>query len=59
MSENSNGQTTSIISYKAIGLAVGLVFGGIVGWLLGNPLIFSGGGLILGLAVGTALDSRE
>ena len=47
------------VSYKALGLALGLVFGGVIGWLIGNPIIFSGGGLVLGLAIGTALDQRS
>lgn len=54
----STNNSQKEISYKALGLAIGLIFGGIVGWRIGNPLIFAGGGLILGLSIGTALDSR-
>lgn len=31
--------------------AVGLVFGGLVGLQIGNPMVFAGGGMILGIAV--------
>lgn len=47
------------ISYTALGLAIGLVLGGIVGLAIDNMIIFAGGGLVLGLAIGTALDSRR
>jgi len=47
------------ISYTAIGLAVGLITGGIVGLIIGNMVIFAGGGLVLGLAIGSALDNRR
>ncbi len=47
------------ISYTALGLAIGLVFGGVVGLVIGNMVIFAGGGLVLGLAIGSALDNRS
>jgi hypothetical protein len=47
------------ISYTALGLAIGLILGGIVGMAIDNMIIFAGGGLVLGLAIGTALDSRR
>ena len=56
MSSNNSKQSSIEISSKAIGLAVGLIFGGLVGLILGNPIIFAGGGLVIGLAIGTALD---
>ena len=40
-------------------MALGLVLGGLVGILIDTMIIFSGGGMILGLAVGTALESRR
>ena len=43
-------------AYTAYGLAIGLVLGGLVGLLVGNLIIFAGGGLVLGLAIGSALD---
>ena len=54
MSTKNNSQGE--VSYKAIGLALGLVLGGLVGLLIGNPIIFAGGGLVVGLALGSALD---
>ena len=49
----------SLISYKSLGLAIGLVFGGIVGLAIDNMIVFAGGGMVLGLALGTALDERR
>lgn len=59
MSETNNNQSTININFKAIGMAAGLLFGGIIGLIIGNQIIFAGGGLVLGLAIGTALDSRR
>ena len=47
------------ISYTALSLAIGLIFGGIVGLAIDNLVIFAGGGLVLGLAIGSALDKRR
>lgn len=47
------------ISYTALSLAIGLIFGGIVGLAIDNLVIFAGGGLVLGLAIGSALDNRR
>jgi hypothetical protein len=47
------------ISYTALGLAIGLIFGGLVGLLIDNLIIFAGGGMLLGLAIGAALDNRS
>jgi len=58
MSKNHKGKSPIPVSYKGIGLAAGLVLGGLVGLLIGNLVIFAGGGMVLGLAVGSALDSR-
>ena len=46
-------------SYTALGLAIGPVLGGIVGLVIDNMIIFAGGGLVLGLAIGSDLDSRH
>jgi hypothetical protein len=56
MSDNKQPSTRN--SYKAIGMAVGLILGGLVGLATGNLVIFAGGVMVLGLAVGTALDNR-
>ena len=58
MSENNNGSQKKI-SYTAIGMAVGLVFGGIVGLLTNSEVISGGGGMVIGLAIGYALDRRR
>lgn len=57
MSQENNNQKK--ISYTALGLAIGLIFGGIVGLIIDNMIIFAGGGLVLGLAIGSALDNRR
>ena len=56
MSINKRNQSPIKLSYKGLGLAGGLIFGGLIGLLIGNPIIFAGGGLVVGLAIGTALD---
>lgn len=53
----NKNQPSTQKSYKGIGIAVGLILGGLVGVVVGNPVIFAGGGMVLGLAVGTALDN--
>ena len=44
--------------FTGYGAALGLVLGGLVGFLIGNPIIFTGGGMVLGVAIGAALDRR-
>jgi len=53
----SNPTSEPQTSFKALAIGLGLVLGGLVGLLVGNPIIFAGGGLVLGLAVGSALDN--
>jgi hypothetical protein len=55
---SENSASPGGVSYVALGLAVGLVLGGIVGLVIGNMILFAGGGLVLGLAIGYALDHR-
>ena len=57
MSKNKNSGKR--ISYTSLGMAIGLIFGGIVGLVIDNMIIFAGGGLVLGLAIGSVLDSRR
>lgn len=57
MSKNNKSQRK--VSYKALSLAIGLILGGIVGLIIDNMIIFAGGGLVLGLAIGSALDYRR
>jgi uncharacterized membrane protein len=59
MSKNHNEKTKVQISYKALGMGIGLLFGGLIGLLMDNMIIFAGGGMVLGLAIGTALDQRS
>jgi len=48
---SQSGNVPSRVPYTALGLALGLV-----GLIIDNPIIFAGGGLVLGLAIGYALD---
>ena len=57
MSKNNNLQRK--IAYTILGLSTGLILGGIVGLIIDNMIIFAGGGLVLGLAIGSDLDSRR
>jgi len=36
-----------------------MTLGGIIGLLIDNPIIFAGGGMVLGLAIGATLDNRS
>jgi hypothetical protein len=56
---NNNNQPSRKVSYTVLGLAIGMVFGGIIGLAIDNMMIFAGGGLVLGLAIGSALDSDK
>lgn len=47
------------VSILGVGMALGLVFGGIFGLVVDNLVIFAGGGMILGLAMATAIESRR
>ena len=58
MSKNYDNKASVRISYKTLGMGIGLIFGGLVGLLIDNQIVFAGGGMVLGLAIGTALDSR-
>jgi hypothetical protein len=54
---SGSGDVCKKTSKVALGLAIGLVLGGLVGFVVGNPIIFAGGGLVLGLAFGSALEN--
>jgi hypothetical protein len=58
MNTNHDKPASNSFSYTRYGMALGLIVGGFLGVLVGNPAIFAGGGLVLGLAVGRALDQR-
>jgi len=57
MYKNNNSQRR--ISYTALAMSIGLILGGTVGLVIDNMVIFAGGGLVLGLAIGSALDNRR
>ena len=38
-------------------ICIGLLLGGFLGLVAGNLFLFSGGGMILGLAIGFSMDS--
>lgn len=58
MSTDRNKQLPSGITYKGLGLAIGLLVGGLMGLAVHNVVIFAGGGMVLGLATGAAIDQR-
>ena len=58
MSEKGKKQAATRVSYKALGMSIGLVLGGLVGILIDNMIIFAGGGMVVGFALGAYLDSR-
>jgi len=58
MSQESKNSTTRRINYTAVCMALGLVLGGFLGIILDN-LVFAGGGMVIGLAIGTAIDKRN
>ena len=47
------------IKFTGVGAAIGLVLGGLVGYLTGNPMVFAGGAMVLGIAIGATLDQRS
>jgi len=57
MYKNNNSQRRS--SYTALAMSIGLILGGTVGLVIDNMVIFAGGGLVLGLAIGSTLDNRR
>jgi F0F1-type ATP synthase assembly protein I len=59
MSQEKEVKKSSRISYTAGGMAIGLIFGGILGLLIDNLAFSAGGGMILGLAIGLALEKRK
>lgn len=55
MSHEQSNQTTRKVNYMGICMAIGLLLGGAVGLTLGN-VAFAGGGMVVGLSLGYALD---
>ena len=59
MSEQIKSKDRAGVTRVGSMMALGLVFGGFVGLILDNLVLFSGGGMILGFALGTALEKRR
>jgi hypothetical protein len=59
MPGNDHRDPQGRLKYAGYGLAIGLVFGWLVGNLIGNPILFAGGTMLLGFAIGAALDRRS
>ena len=59
MSAKKDNLSTVKGTYTALGLAIGLVFGGLLGLMAGNMIIFTGGGMLLGLSIGAAFERRS
>jgi hypothetical protein len=57
--KNQKKETGHRLKFAGLGAAIGLVFGGLVGFLIGNPIVFAGGVMVLGLALGAAFDQRR
>jgi uncharacterized membrane protein len=56
---NQKNESNHRVRFTGLGAAIGLVFGGLVGLLIDNPVVFAGGGMVLGIAVGAGLDQRN
>ena len=59
MSDKKSQRNLAKVTYTGLGLAIGLFFGGILGLITGDMIIFPGAGLVLGFATGAALDNRK
>jgi hypothetical protein len=54
-----NQANTFRLTYPGVGMGIGLLVGGLLGLLIDNLAFSAGGGMILGLAMGTALEKRR
>lgn len=59
MTEKMEKEGNARIGIMGVAMSLGLVLGGLVGLTLDNMIIFSGGGMIVGLAIGLALEKRR
>jgi hypothetical protein len=59
MSQEENTKRTANYTIVGAGMGIGLVLGGILGLLIDNLAFSAGGGMILGLAVGLALERKK
>ena len=58
MSQETENRSSKTVSYIGLCLAMGLIIGGGAGLAVGN-VAFAGGGLVIGLAIGTAIERRQ
>ena len=58
MSQDAQSNTVRW-TYTGAGMGIGLVVGGLLGLLIDNLAFSAGGGMILGLAMGLALEKRR
>ena len=58
MSQEHNSQLSRRANYVSLGLAIGLIFGGAIG-LVQDNITFAGGGMVIGFAIGSALEKRR
>ena len=54
-----NKKSSRSWTYTGVGMAIGLILGGLIGLTLDNIPVFAGGGMIVGFALGYALDNRK
>lgn len=59
MSNQDTTKKNTRVSVLGAGMGLGLVFGGLLGLIVDNLIIFAGFGMVLGLAMGTAIESRR
>ena len=59
MSNQDTSKKNTRVSVLGVGMSLGLLFGGLFGLVVDNLVLFAGGGMILGLAMATAIESRR
>jgi hypothetical protein len=58
MSQEYDNRSSKRVNYVGLCLAIGLIIGGGVGLALGN-IVFAGGGMVIGLAIGTVIERQQ
>jgi hypothetical protein len=59
MSKQNNNKNRTSLATMGTAMSLGLVLGGLFGLAVDNMIIFAGGGMILGLAIGLAIEKRK
>jgi F0F1-type ATP synthase assembly protein I len=59
MIKNETNPKKARFSIMGAAMGLGLLVGGILGLLVDNLAFSAGGGMVLGLAIGTALENRR